>query len=124
MLAVVKLAGKQFVVSPEKSIKIDAGLDPKEKKLIISEVLLFSDDKILKIGKPVIENISVEMEIIEVKKSKKVLVVKHHSKKRYRRTKGHRQDQTFLRVVNIGTEKLKTLEKEIKPKKEKNVKEK
>ncbi|TSC94542.1 MAG: large subunit ribosomal protein L21 [Candidatus Berkelbacteria bacterium Athens1014_28] len=123
MFAVIKLAGKQFVVSPEKKIKIDAKVDSKEKKLVISDVLLISDEGSLKIGKPLVGNTSVEMEIVEVIKSKKVLVVKHHAKKRYRRTKGHRQDQTILLVKKINlTKELQTVEKKVRTKKEKNVK--
>ena len=45
---------------------------------------------------------SVDAEILEFKKAPKILVVKHHPKKRYRRVKGHRQDQTTILIKKIN----------------------
>jgi large subunit ribosomal protein L21 len=102
MFAIVSLAGKQFSVETGKKIKIDSKLESKDKKLKLSEVLLIADEKKLNIGKPTIAGASVDAEIIEGKKADKVLIVKHHPKKRYRRTVGHRQDQTILKIVKIN----------------------
>jgi len=102
MFAVVRIAGKQFLAEVEKKLEIDAKIEAKKNKTIeISDVLLYSDDKSLVIGKPIIGGAKVQAEIVENKKDKKVLVVKHHSKKRYRRTKGHRQDKTVLIIKKI-----------------------
>lgn len=102
MFAVVKLAGKQFVVEVGKKIKIDAKIEAKDKKLKLSEVLLVADEKNLKVGKPTISGASVDAEIISSGKDKKVLVVKHHPKKRYRRVKGHRQEITVIEIKKIN----------------------
>ena len=50
MLAVVKLAGKQFIAEVGKKIKIDAKIETKDKKLKLSEVLLVADAKSLNVG--------------------------------------------------------------------------
>ncbi len=102
MLAVVKLAGKQFIAEVGKKIKIDAKIETKDKKLKLSEVLLVADAKSLKVGKPTITGASVDAEIISSGLDKKVLVVKHHPKKRYRRTKGHRQEITIIEIKKIN----------------------
>ncbi|PIU24343.1 50S ribosomal protein L21 [Candidatus Berkelbacteria bacterium CG08_land_8_20_14_0_20_39_8] len=102
MFAVVKIAGKQFIVEAGKKIKINAKLEAKENKVNFSNILLVVDDKKVEVGKPEIAGASIDAEIVEVKKASKILVVKHHPKKRYRRTKGHRQDQTTLKIVKIN----------------------
>ncbi|MCX6811012.1 MAG: 50S ribosomal protein L21 [Candidatus Berkelbacteria bacterium] len=102
MFAIVSLAGKQFVAEVGKKIKIDTKLESKDKKVLLSEVLLISDEKKLELGKPVIFGASVDAEVTEEKKAEKVLVMKHHPKKRYRRTMGHRQDQTTLKILKIN----------------------
>jgi large subunit ribosomal protein L21 len=102
MFAIVSVAGKQFVVEAGKKIKIDSKLESKDKKLKLSEVLLIADEKNISIGKPLISGASIDVEITEEKKAEKVLIVKHHPKKRYRRTIGHRQDQTTLQIVKIN----------------------
>lgn len=102
MFAVVSIAGKQFIAEAGKKIKIDAKIDSKDKKVNFSQVLLISDGKKVELGKPTIVGASVDAEIQNELKSKKILVVKHHPKKRYRRTLGHRQDQTVLNILKIN----------------------
>jgi len=102
MLAIVKIAGKQYIAEVGKKLKIDAKIEAKDNKLKLSEVLFFAGEKDIKIGKPQVTGVSVDMEIISSGLDKKVLVVKHHPKKRYRRVKGHRQDQTILEVKKIN----------------------
>lgn len=102
MFAIISVAGKQFVVEAGKKIKIDSKVESKDKKFKLSDVLLVADERNINIGKPLVAGASVEAEIIEEKKAKKVLVVKHHPKKRYRRTLGHRQDQTTLQILKIN----------------------
>jgi len=102
MLAVIKVAGKQFVAEVGKKIKIDAQIESKDSKIKLSEVLLLDNDKKVTIGKPDVKGASVDAEILEFKKAPKILVVKHHPKKRYRRVKGHRQDQTTILIKKIN----------------------
>lgn len=102
MFAVVSIAGKQFIAEAGKKIKIDAKIDSKDKKINLSQILLVSDGKKIEVGKPTVEGASIDAEIQDELKSKKVLVIKHHPKKRYRRTLGHRQDQTILNIIKIN----------------------
>lgn len=102
MFAVIKIAAKQYIAEVGKKIKIDAKIKLKDKKVKIPDVLLLADEKDIKIGKPNINNASVEAEIVSEGKDKKISIVKHHPKKRYRRVKGHRQDQTVLMIKKIN----------------------
>jgi len=102
MFAIVKIAGKQYIAEVGKKIKIAVKMDVKNKKVKLSEVLLLSNEKKIKVGKPVIAGTTVDAEIVSTGLDKKVLVVKHHPKKRYRRVRGHRQDQTILLIKKIN----------------------
>ena len=105
MLAVVKVAGKQHIAQVGKKIKIDAKIEAKDKKVKLLEILLLADGKGLKIGKPLVTGASIDTEIISSGLNKKVLVVRHNPKKRYRRVRGHRQDRTILEVKKINEKK-------------------
>lgn len=102
MIAVVSYAGKQYIAEVGKKIKISAKIESKDKKIILDQVLFFADEKNVKVGKPYIDGVKVEAEITSSGKDKKVLVVKHHPKKRFRRVKGHRQDKTELLINKIN----------------------
>ena len=100
MIAVVKIAGKQHLVEVGKNFKIDAKLE--DKKVVFDQVLFIGDEKKVEIGDPVVKGATIETEVISSGKGKKVLVVKHHPKKRFRKVKGHRQDQTKILVKKIN----------------------
>jgi len=102
MFAVAKIAGKQFVVEAGKTIKIDSKVESKDKKIKLSEILLIAGDKNISVGSPTVAGATIDAEVVQEGKSKKVLVVKHHPKKRYRRTFGHRQDQTAIKILKIN----------------------
>lgn len=103
MFAIVSLNGNQYKFIPGKEYKIDLK-DPeqyKDQKLNFDQVLLISDDKI-KVGTPAIKDAIVEAEIIQPNfKDEKVTVFKFHAKKRYKRTKGHRQEYSIVKILSI-----------------------
>jgi large subunit ribosomal protein L21 len=101
MIAVVKIAGKQHLVKVGKNLKIDAKVDGKDKSIVFDQILFIGDEKKVRIGDPLVKGVVIEAEIVSAGKGKKVLVVKHHPKKRYRRVKGHRQDQTKVIIKKI-----------------------
>lgn len=102
MIAVVKIAGKQYLVEEGKSIKILSLLDNGDQKNKIDQVLMIASDKKISLGSPTVKDAYVEFEKIAEGKDKKVLVVKHHPKKRYRRVKGHRQNYSRLLIGKIN----------------------
>jgi len=102
MFAVFSYKGNQYKVEPEKSYKIDLLERAEDQKdITFNEVMLLSDEKETKVGNPFIEGASVEAEIIEDVREAKITVFKFHAKKRYKRTKGHRQSMTLIKVTQI-----------------------
>lgn len=101
MFAVIKTGGKQYLVSPEQKIKIEK-LEGKEgDKVNFGEVLLLADEGNVQIGKPFISGANVSGEIMKQARARKVIVFKYHSKARVRKTKGHRQHFTEVKITGI-----------------------
>ncbi|MDO8265188.1 MAG: 50S ribosomal protein L21, partial [Candidatus Parcubacteria bacterium] len=78
MLAVIRVGGKQYLVSPGKKIKLEK-LDKEEgSDISFSDVLLFQDDKNLEIGSPVVKGVKVLGKIAKQGRTKKIIVLKYH----------------------------------------------
>jgi large subunit ribosomal protein L21 len=107
MFAIVKLNGNQYKLIPGKEEKIDLlDLENKdEKELTFTEVLLISDGKKATVGDPTIKGATVSAEILGEGRDKKVRIFKFAAKKRYKRTGGHKQKHTLIKVLEIKNEK-------------------
>uniref|UniRef100_A0A7C4QWY2 Large ribosomal subunit protein bL21 n=1 Tax=candidate division CPR3 bacterium TaxID=2268181 RepID=A0A7C4QWY2_UNCC3 len=101
MIAVVKTGGKQYIVKKDDILDIEKIEGEKGSKISLEDVLLIDDGKDLKIGNPVIEKSKVEIEIIDQFKDKKVIIQKFKRKTGYRVKKGHRQQKTKVKVLDI-----------------------
>jgi large subunit ribosomal protein L21 len=53
------------------------------------------------VGRPTIENAKVTAEVLGEVRGEKLLIFKHKRRKGYRKTTGHRQDFTSIRVKEI-----------------------
>ncbi len=69
--------------------------------LKLNEVLLKTDGDRAEIGAPYIKDAAVEAEILNQARDDKKIIFRYHSKTRYRKTKGHRQNYTELRIAAI-----------------------
>ncbi|HBP44007.1 MAG TPA: 50S ribosomal protein L21 [Clostridiales bacterium] len=99
MYAVVETGGKQYKVSVEDMInveKLEANIGDK----VNLKVLMIVDGDKVKAGDDVKKSV-VEAEVVGNGKEKKVVVFKYKAKKNYRRTQGHRQPYTTLKIVSI-----------------------
>ncbi|PIR94825.1 50S ribosomal protein L21 [Candidatus Falkowbacteria bacterium CG10_big_fil_rev_8_21_14_0_10_37_6] len=103
MIAVIKTGGKQYKVKEGQSVKVEK-LDGDKGKKIKIDTLLIADSEsgeIKSLGTPSLGE-KVSAEIIETGKDKKVTVVKYKNKTRYKRTIGHRQPYTKIKIEKIG----------------------
>ncbi len=100
MLAVIKTGGKQYIVFPQKKIKIEK-LDIKEKEeVVFDQVLLIQKDDEIKIGQPFINKATVIGKVLKQDK-KKVIVFRFKPKRRYKKKKGHTQPFTEVEITKI-----------------------
>lgn len=101
MYAVIKTGGKQYRVQPGDTIvveKIDA--EPGA-SVSFAEVLMLGGDKGVTVGAPVIDGATVAATLIETRKGEKVKIFKKIRRQGYRRTRGHRQLESVLRITGI-----------------------
>ncbi len=99
MYAVVETGGKQYKVSVDEVFNVEK-LDANVGDKINLKVLMIVDGDKVKAGNDV-KNSVVEAEVVEHGKDKKIVVFKYKAKKNYRRTQGHRQPYTTLKIISI-----------------------
>jgi large subunit ribosomal protein L21 len=102
MYAVVAAGGKQYKIKQGDTLRIEKVEGNVGDTFRFEKVLLVADGDNLAIGQPVLESASVSAHIVEQGKSKKVLVFKYKRRKRYRRTQGHRQLYTAVKIDSIA----------------------
>jgi len=100
MLAVVEINNKQYLVKKGDTLTVQR-LPAKDGKITFEKVLLLSDDKKTKIGTPYIEKAHVEAEIQGEHKAEKVIIFKCRRREKYRKTQGHRQIYTTLKITSV-----------------------
>jgi large subunit ribosomal protein L21 len=101
MYAVVKTGGKQYRVAKDDVLTIEK-LDGEAGAVIeLEQVLAINDGKGLTIGTPMVDGARVAATVLEQKKGEKVLIFKKKRRQNYRRTKGHRQQLTVIRISDI-----------------------
>ncbi len=99
MYAIVETGGKQYKVAAEDVInveKLDANVGDKVKL----NVLMIVDGDKVKAGNDV-KGSEVVAEVVKHGKDKKIVVFKYKAKKNYRKTQGHRQPYTTLKIVSV-----------------------
>jgi len=102
MYAIIRSGGKQHKVSKGDVLKLEK-LDKKVgEKVEFDEVLFVGGEKAsVKVGQPVVADAKVVATVVSEGKSKKILVFKKKRRKQYRRTQGHRQSYTAVKVEDI-----------------------
>lgn len=101
MFAIVSHKGNQYQVEPDGEYRIDL-LDPADKKISFSDVMLVNDDKKDMIGMPFVEGASVDAEVLDIVRGKKVETLKFEAKKRYKRNLGHKQSYSLIKILKIN----------------------
>jgi ribosomal protein L21 len=100
--AVVDIGGHQLIVEEGRWYSVNRLEAEPGSKIQLGRVLALKSAGEFKVGKPYLEGITVEAEIMEEMKGPKVTVYKMKPKKHYRRTNGHRQPLTKFLVTKIG----------------------
>lgn len=104
MYAIVETGGFQFKVEPGMKLNVPRIASEEGDSVKLEKVLLLGDgdDDDVKVGSPLVENASVEAEVLEHGRGKKIIVYKRKRRKGYERTQGHRQDYTRIEIKSIN----------------------
>jgi large subunit ribosomal protein L21 len=100
MYAVVRAGGKQMRVSPGDIVDVELFEGEPGQEVALGEVLLVSGDK-LHVGNPLVAGAKVLAKIEGDSAGPKIRIFKYKRRKRYRKTKGHRQHFTRVRIESI-----------------------
>lgn len=103
MYAIVETGGKQYRVQPGEILRVEKLPGEIGKVVELNQVRLVQDDQDLLIGRPWVEGARVTAEILAQARARSIVVFKKKRRKNYRRTKGHRQAFTQLRIKDIAT---------------------
>jgi len=101
MYAVIRSGGKQYRVAPGETVRLEKLAGEVGAKVELGDVLLIENDGNIQVGNPLIANAKIQATVVEHDREKKIRVFKKKRKKQYRRTQGHRQDYTAVRIDNI-----------------------
>jgi large subunit ribosomal protein L21 len=102
MYAVIKTGGKQYRVSPGDLMVVEKLAGEPGANVAFGEVLMVGEGEAVTVGAPTVAGASVSATLIETRQGEKVKIFKKIRRQGYRRTKGHRQTETVLRVTAIA----------------------
>jgi large subunit ribosomal protein L21 len=104
MYAVIKTGGKQYRVQPGDVLVVEKLDGEPGAAVAFGDVLMLGDGDAVTIGEPIVAGASVSATLIETRKGEKVKIFKKIRRQGYRRTRGHRQTESVLRVTAIAAD--------------------
>jgi large subunit ribosomal protein L21 len=101
MYAVIKTGGKQYRVQPGDVIVVEKLDGDVGSNVSFGDVLMLGGDKGVTLGAPLIAGAAVAATLVETRKGEKIKIFKKTRRQGYRRTNGHRQMESVLRITGI-----------------------
>ena len=101
MYAVIKTGGKQYRVQPGDVIVVEKLDGEAGSNVSFGDVLMLGGEKGVTLGAPMIAGAAVAATLVETRKGEKIKIFKKTRRQGYRRTNGHRQMESVLRITGI-----------------------
>jgi len=98
--AIIRTGGKQYRVQPGDVVRLERVEGALGTTVTLNEVLLLGGDPV-RVGMPRVEGASVVGTVVAQARDRKIRVFKYKKRKHYRRTKGHRQAFTAVRIDRV-----------------------
>ena len=102
MYAVIKTGGKQYRVQAGDMLIVEKLVGEPGAKVAFDQVLMLGDGAGVTVGAPLVDGAVVNATLVETRKGEKIKVFKKIRRQGYRRTGGHRQQETVIRVTSIN----------------------
>ncbi|HYG09337.1 MAG TPA: 50S ribosomal protein L21 [Pyrinomonadaceae bacterium] len=99
--AIIRSGGKQFRVAEGETVRVPS-LNEEAGKTVEFDVLVVGGDNETRVGSPVVDGARVAGTIVEHGRGDKIIVFKKKRRKQYKRTQGHRQNYTAVKIETIG----------------------
>ncbi len=103
MYAVIRTGGKQYKVAPQDVLQIEKIEGTAGDAVNFSDVLMVAGEGDPQVGAPVLAGALVSAEVVEQGRGPKVIIFKKKRRQNYRRKRGHRQELTTVRILEIVT---------------------
>jgi large subunit ribosomal protein L21 len=100
MYAIVKTGGKQYKVAEGDVLDVEK-LNAQPGDEVTLDVLMLNDGTKVTVEPAALEGAKITAKVIDQHRGDKVVVFKFHKRKRYHRTRGHRQSLTKIEVTSI-----------------------
>jgi large subunit ribosomal protein L21 len=101
MYAIVRSGGKQYRVEEGALVSVDTVAGKVGDTVTLGDILVIADGDDVKAGQPALEGAKVTAEIVAHGKGPKIQVLRYKNKTRQRRSRGHRQSETTIRITKI-----------------------
>lgn len=101
MYAVLRTGGKQYKVEPGLELDIERIPGSVGDSVVFSDVLLAANESEVKVGRPLVDGVSIQGEILAQKRGSKLIIFKKLRRHNKQLKKGHRQELTRVRIRDI-----------------------
>lgn len=101
MFAVIKTGGKQYRVSPGDMLIVEKLDGAPGDEIRFDQVMMMGEGEQITVGAPLVDGGLVRAVLVETRKGEKIKVFKKKRRQGYRRTGGHRQVESVLRVTGL-----------------------
>lgn len=102
MYAVFKSGGKQYKVAENDVVKLEKLEGNAGEVIKLADVLALGTAKGITVGAPFVEGAVVTAEVLGQEKDEKVIIFKKKRRQNYRRKRGHRQQITIVRILDVS----------------------
>jgi large subunit ribosomal protein L21 len=103
MYAVIRTGGKQYRVHENDEFNVEKLTADQGEEIVFGDVLAVGNGDDLQVGTPNVDGAKVHAEIVTHGRLKKIRVFKFKRRKNYKRTKGHRQHFTRIKITKIDS---------------------
>lgn len=103
MFAVIKTGGKQYRVAADDVLTVEKLAGDAGEMVEFAEVLMVGEGSSATIGAPLVDGAMVTAEVVEQGRARKVIAFKKRRRQNSKRTRGHRQHETTVRIAEILT---------------------
>ena len=102
MYALVRTGGKQYRVAKDDTILVERIAADEGAEVILDDVVMLGDGDMVTIGTPRVEGAAVSATVVSQTRGPKIIIFRRKRRKNHRRTRGHRQDLTLLKINAIA----------------------
>ena len=117
MYALVRTGGKQYRVSKDDTILVEKIIAEEGATIVLDDIIMLDDGEKVTVGTPKVDGAAVSATIIKQTRGSKIVIFRKKRRKNHRRTQGHRQDLTLLKINDIAEDQKKLKTSSATPKK-------